>query len=120
MARIDMFRNEAATDSFAAGTVIFQQGDVGDAMYVVKAGEIEIQVDGETIDLVEPGGVFGELALIDDGKRSATAVARSDCDLARIDENRFLFMVQGTPFFALEVMKIMADRIRKANSALHP
>ena len=59
------------------------------------------------------GGVFGEMALIESGVRSAKAVARTDCALVPIDERRFSFLFQQTPQFALQVMKIMAERLRR-------
>ena len=60
-----------------------------------------------------PGGIFGELALIDSSPRSAAAVAHTDCRLAVIGERRFIFLVQQTPYFALEVMSVMAQRLRR-------
>jgi CRP-like cAMP-binding protein len=58
------------------------------------------------------GGIFGEMSLIDDKPRSATARARTDCELVPIDEGRFLELVHQKPGFALEVMKVMAERLR--------
>ncbi|HEU5100134.1 MAG TPA: Crp/Fnr family transcriptional regulator [Roseiflexaceae bacterium] len=60
-----------------------------------------------------PGGIVGEMALIDDRPRSATAVAATDCRLVPIDERRFTFLVQQTPMFALAVMRVMAERLRR-------
>jgi CRP-like cAMP-binding protein len=59
---------------------------------------------------------MGEMALIDSQPRSATAVALTDCSLAVIDEKRFLFMVHETPFFALDIMRILAERLRQMNA----
>jgi CRP-like cAMP-binding protein len=58
------------------------------------------------------------MALIDQAPRTATAVAKTECKLAVIPERRFLFMVQQTPHFALQIMKVMADRLRKMNARL--
>jgi CRP-like cAMP-binding protein len=64
------------------------------------------------------GGVFGEMALIDTGTRSATAIAKTDCRLVPINERRFQFLVQQTPNFALQLMRIIADRLRRMDSRL--
>ena len=62
---------------------------------------------------VEPGGVLGELALVDKGPRSATAVAKTDCKIAPVDERRFTFLVQEHPYFAKHIMSVMANRLRR-------
>jgi CRP/FNR family cyclic AMP-dependent transcriptional regulator len=98
--------------AYAAGTVIFQEGAHGDFMYVVQEGQVDILVHDKVMETVQPGSILGELALIDKRPRSATAVARTDCKLAAVDQHRFTFMVQETPFFAIHVMEVMADRLR--------
>jgi len=100
---------------FPTGTTIFSEGSPGDVMYVVLYGEVEIRVGSQLVDLIKPGDLLGEMALIDSKARSATAVAKSDCRLAPINEKRFLFMVHETPFFALHVMRTLADRLRRMN-----
>ncbi len=102
--------------SFAAGEKIFEAGDPATEMYVVSEGEVEISIQGRVVDCVGPGGIFGELALIDDAPRSASAVARGDCTLARVDRRRFEYLIQVTPFFAIEVMRSMANRLRARTS----
>ncbi len=97
---------------FAAGQVIFKQGDVGDFMYVIQEGEVDILLHDKVVETVEPGGILGELALIDNRPRAATAVARTDCKIVPIDENSFAYMVQETPHFAIHVMEVMAERLR--------
>jgi len=106
------------TENFAAGKVIFRAGEPGDVMYVIAEGEVEIRVGNQVVEIAGPGTIVGEMALIDRSPRSATAVAKTDCKLAPIDQRRFEFMVQQTPFFSLTVMKIMADRLRKTNSLI--
>jgi len=67
---------------------------------------------------VEPGGMFGEMALIEHLPRSATAIAVSASRLSPIDQRRFLFLVQHHPFFALEVMQVLAHRLRQMDATL--
>jgi CRP-like cAMP-binding protein len=115
-ATISLFRNATDCESFSAGQVIFQEGQPGDVMYAVSEGEVDILVRDKVIDTVGPGGILGEMALIDAKPRSATARARTDCKLVPISEKRFTFLVQQTPHFALQVMRVMADRLRRMDA----
>jgi len=98
---------------FAAGDVIFAKGDKGDTMYVVRNGEVAIERDGRVMESLGGGGIFGEMALIDGSPRSATVRAKTDCEVAPINEKTFLFLVHETPFFAIAVMRTLADRLRR-------
>jgi CRP/FNR family cyclic AMP-dependent transcriptional regulator len=101
---------------FTAGQTIFAVGDPGDVMYVVKEGEVEVLVRDRVVETIGPGGILGEMALIDHSPRSASARAKTDCQLVPIDEARFKFMIQQTPFFAIEVMRVMTRRLRHMNA----
>jgi CRP-like cAMP-binding protein len=100
---------------FAAGDVIFAEGDKGDAMYVVRNGEVTVERDGRIMETLGGGDIFGEMALIDGAPRSATARAKTDCEVAPINEKTFLFLVHETPFFAIAVMRTLAGRLRHMN-----
>ena len=69
------------------------------------------------LETVGPGSVFGELALIDQKPRSATAVVTRDCRLVAVGERRFTTLVQQTPYFALEIMHILANRLPRNTSS---
>jgi CRP-like cAMP-binding protein len=99
-------------EQFTEGTNIFREGEFGDRMYVVKEGEVELSVHGKVITAVAKGGIIGEMVLIDKKPRSATARAKTDCQLVPIDEERFLALVHQNPGFALEVMRVLVDRLR--------
>ncbi len=103
-------------EAYAAGQPIFTAGQPGDTMYVVKEGEVEVVINGKVIDTVGPGGILGEMALIDKRPRSATAIAKTDCKLVSVNEQRFQRLVQQTPHFALQVMKVMAQRLRQMDA----
>ena len=114
---LNLFR-DVETTNFAAGDHVFREGDRGELMFVVIEGDVEI-LDGSTVlEIAGPGSIIGELALIDDGPRSAAVVAKTDVKRVPVNRRRFEFMVQETPFFALTVMKILADRIRATNAKL--
>jgi CRP/FNR family transcriptional regulator, cyclic AMP receptor protein len=95
------------------GQTVCREGDPAHEMYVVTEGEIEIRIGETVIDTVSPGGLFGELALIDKAPRSATAVAKTYAKIVPITERRFTFLLQQTPHFALEVMRVMAERLKR-------
>jgi CRP-like cAMP-binding protein len=112
---INLFRNKQGTP-YTAGQTVIQAGEKGQSMFVVLDGQLDIKVADTVIDVVGPGSIFGEMALIDDTPRSASVVAKTDCRLIEIDRRRFEFMVAETPYFALAVMEVMANRLRKANT----
>jgi CRP-like cAMP-binding protein len=115
---MDLFRNEENTQSFAAGQKIFSEGDTGELMYVVVKGQVDVLIHGKLVEQLDAGGVIGEMALIDTGTRSATAIAKTECKLVPISKKRYQFLVQQTPNFALQLMRIIADRLRRKDSPL--
>ena len=115
-AKLAMFATDPNPRVCEAGEAIFNAFDMGSEMYVVLEGEVELRIDSRVLETLGPGEPFGEMALIDQAPRTATAIAKTACKLAVIPEKRFLFMVQTTPHFALQIMKVMADRLRKANA----
>src|SRR5438874_4688114 len=115
MAKFEMFRNQDNSESFSAHDTIFEKGDPRTVMYVVQEGEVEIRLGGKVLEVVGPNGIFGEMAMVDGKSRTATAVARTDCKLVPIDQKRFQFLIQQTPYFALEVMRVLVERLRRAD-----
>lgn len=114
-----LFHHETDLHELPAGQALFSEGDaLNDTMYVLMSGTAEILVGGRVMEAAEPGAILGEMAMIDQGVRSATVRARSDCSLVAIDRRRFNFLVQQTPNFALRVMRVIANRLRKADRAL--
>ncbi len=111
-------RNGVSLQSFAAGDKIFVTDDDASVMYVVRSGRVNIMASGVVLETVGPGGLFGEMALIDGESRSATAVAVEDTEVAPVDRAAFLFMIRQSPDFALEVMSVLAARIRRMNEGL--
>jgi CRP-like cAMP-binding protein len=117
-AHLDMLRRAGDERALADGETVFVQGETGRVMYAVVEGAIEIVVHDHVIEVVEPGGVFGEMALIDHHERSATARSRGESSITMIDEKRFLFLVQNHPTFALEMMRVLASRLRHMDEIL--
>jgi len=97
------------------GQIIFEQGQAGKFMFVIKEGAVEIQIKDKPISTLGVGESFGEVSLIVDSPRSATIIAKTDCKLVLIDQKYFDFLVQNTPYFASNIMQIVTQRLLKAD-----
>ena len=106
----------AEPSRFSAGEVIFEKGETGDRMYVVKEGAVSLKDSERLVDSVGTPGLFGELALIESAPRALTAVADTDTELVEIGARQFWVLVHETPGFAHLVMSVMARRLRNAGS----
>lgn len=111
------------TRPLEAGEVLFRAGDPGQAMYVVTKGTVEIFITdlaGQKIVLAEcgPGEVFGELAMLDAGPRTASAVALENTELLEVDRADLLFLVSRKPEAALHLLGAMGAMTRKADLLL--
>jgi CRP/FNR family cyclic AMP-dependent transcriptional regulator len=104
--------------TFQAGEKIFIQDDDGAHMYVVRSGRVNIVASGTILENIGPNGIFGELALLDGAPRSATAVALEPTEVAVIDERAFLYMVEKDPKIALQLLRRLAERLRRMNQSL--
>jgi CRP/FNR family transcriptional regulator, cyclic AMP receptor protein len=108
----------APARDYKAGDVVFKEGDVADALFIIQSGEVEIRLGNRVLEKLPQYSIFGEMALIDASPRSATAAAASDVKLVPVTEKQFLFLISNTPHFALNVMRIMARRLRVMNKSL--
>jgi CRP-like cAMP-binding protein len=109
---LGLFDHEKNVVTFKAGDVIFREGEPGDKMYVIQEGTVDIMLHSRLLESAQRGTIIGEMALIDNSPRSGDAIARTDVRLIAVDQKRFMFMVQETPFFAIRVMHVMAERLR--------
>jgi CRP-like cAMP-binding protein len=101
------------------GNVIMVEGQTGALMYVVVEGRVVITLRGAVLQHVGPGGVFGELALIDQSARAADATAETDCSLLAINRNVFLSLVKSDPTFAVSLLTAVAERVRNMAAGLN-
>ncbi len=113
MADVD-FKLLASADfrSYAAEDVIFREGDRGEELFVIRSGKVLIRAGERVVETLGQHEMFGEMALIDNSPRSATAVAASAVELVPVGSKQFLFLVSETPHFALNVMRVLARRLR--------
>jgi CRP/FNR family cyclic AMP-dependent transcriptional regulator len=97
---------------YPAEKMIMQEGSAGALMYVVLEGNVAISIKGGLVAKVGPGGVFGEMALVDQAVRAATAKAESDCTLLAINRNAFLQLVKTSPAFGIALLNGIAERAK--------
>ena len=99
------------------GQVVFSAGEPSREMFIVRTGTVDLKIGDTLIETVGQGGVFGELALVDPAPRSAPAIAGPDCSLVLVEEHSFNDLLRRVPGLGLEIMRVMARRLRRAN---HP
>ncbi len=116
--KIHLFRNEASCLRFKKGEVIFRQGEAGEEMFIVRSGRVELRIGGSLLYTVEQDEVFGEMAIVDDAPRCATAIVMEDCEVVAISQQRFLQAVQANPVFAFLMLKVLSHRLRATNAVL--
>jgi CRP/FNR family transcriptional regulator, cyclic AMP receptor protein len=97
---------------YERGKVIMVQGQIGNLMYVVLEGRVAITLRGSVIERVGPGGVFGEMALVDQSPRAANAAAETDCTLLAMNRAVFLNLVRADPLFGVSLLTAIAERVR--------
>ncbi len=109
-----------AESRYAAGGIVFSEGDPGRDFFIVARGEVEIwrehgQPEGELLEIYGPGGMFGEMALIDDRPRCATVVAREPVRLIRIDRDDFFGAIESSTRVSMAIMRSITAKIRSSN-----
>lgn len=108
--------------SFAKGEVIFRDGDDGECAYVVQSGSVDISkdADGHSVVLgtIRDAGMFGEMSLIDDAPRMATATAAEDTECIVIQKKEFQINLRGTPPFVTMLVHMLIKNVRSVSDQL--
>jgi signal transduction histidine kinase len=117
---LQALRSIAEERKFSASQEIFKEGDLGDAIYVLKDGTVEISglIDGDVrrvFSVIGPGDVFGEMAVLEDKPRSACATAKSDARVYRIPRVEMLDLVEKSPSLAMALLREISHRLREFN-----
>ena len=113
--------NISSEKTYSKKNIVFHEGDYGDALYIIKSGRIKIAkvaIDGreKTLTILKTGEFFGEMAILDDMPRSATAEAMdNDVKLLAISKNDFERLIIENPSIAIRIMKDLTKRIRQVN-----
>ena len=118
--QLEQLVSYARTRRVAAGTTLFSKGDPGTELFAVSTGTVKISVpapDGREamFNLLHPGEIFGESALLDGRPRTADAMAMTDCELTVIERRDFLAFVHGEPNVALQLIALLCERLRIAS-----
>ncbi|MDX2257822.1 MAG: cyclic nucleotide-binding domain-containing protein [Hyphomicrobiaceae bacterium] len=113
-----MAAGSTKTRRYGADERLFIEGDAGDQLFIVRSGRIAIKSAGAIVENIGPGGILGEMALIDGSPRSATAIAAEPSEVAVIDRAAFLSLVRNDGDFALLLMRLLAHRLRRANASV--
>ena len=111
-------KSAAATIKVPTGGVIFSQGEIGECMFIVQSGVIDMVIGEKVIETIGPNEALGFMSMIDDEPRSSTARAKEPCELSLIDARTFRFMVDEVPNFASYIMGVLARRIRGMSKAM--
>jgi len=111
-------KGACSTIKVPAGGTVFNRGEVGDCMYIVQSGVIDMVIGDKVVETVGANEAIGFMSMIDDKPRTSTAKAREDCELSLIDARIFRFMVDEVPNFATYIMGVLARRIRGMSQAM--
>ena len=103
---------EFETVRFKANTVVMTQGDIGNSMYILISGEVNVDVDGQTIATLEDKNIFGELAIFDPEPRSATITTTKDTVLFTIKSDVVYDLISRYPNVSRGIIKILSQRVR--------
>lgn len=99
-------------------SIIMKEGQAGTFMYLVKSGKVAIAVGSSVVEIVGPGGTFGEMAVVDQSPRTARAGALEECELLAIDRAALIGVVKKEPAFAMALLRAVAERLRHMNAQL--
>jgi CRP/FNR family transcriptional regulator, cyclic AMP receptor protein len=102
-------------EEFEKGAILFNEGDIGDCMFIIYKGEVKIHKGATALAVLKEKEVFGELSLLDSETRSASATANTDCFLFKIDQEPFYELVETRPEVAKGFIKILCQRLRAQN-----
>lgn len=108
--------------TYQKGEIVFEEGSLGQEMYIIASGAVRLTTmkKGRETELarMQTGEFFGEMALVDAAPRSGTiTVDDNDTQLIELDVDRFLYLVQQQPVFALTVMQALCQRVRRREAA---
>ena len=103
---------------FAAGSLVFQYGEPGDALYVIRSGQVEIFVKDDTgnrlvLEVAGIGDYFGELSLLDKGARTASVIVTEDLDALKLDRKHLESFLERTPHASIDMLTVMGRRMRQ-------
>lgn len=118
VAQLESLLPKSSTVRHPAQAIIMKEGQAGTFMYLVKSGRVAIALAGAVVEVVGPGGTFGEMAVIDQSPRTARAGALEETELLAIDRATLLDVVRRQPVVAMAMLRAIAERLRHMNQTL--
>lgn len=116
LAALERKLDHATVVRFAEGHQIMEAGQPGTTMYIVLEGRVTIAINNKIVEKLTAGGVFGEMALVDQSPRTASAIARTDCALLSMNRQALIELVKADPAVGMAMMRCVANRMRYMNS----
>jgi len=107
---------QRAPQAYPAGRAVMKEGDKGGFMYVVLTGRVAVSIKSAVVGRIGSGGVLGEMALLDQSPRAASAVAETDSSLLPINRGDFLALVKSMPAFGVALLRALAQRVAQMNA----
>jgi CRP-like cAMP-binding protein len=118
VAQLEQALPRASTVRHWAGTVVMREGQKGAFMYLVKSGRVWITIGGTPVEAVVAGGTFGEMAVVDQSARTASATTETECELLQLDRTSLLTTIQRHPAIAMSLLRAVTERLRYMNEQL--
>ena len=118
LASLEQKLERATTMRYSAGKAIMNEGDAGTSMYIVLDGSVAISIKGKVVEMVTAGGTFGEMALVDQSPRTASAIAETETALLAINRSALIALVKHEPAVGLTMLRSVAARLRHMNAML--
>lgn len=120
---LTMILKAARSVEFAKGSMVFQEGDGGDDLFVIMSGRVKVVLEGEqgqevTLAILEEGNFFGEMALLESVPRSATVITLEPCQFLQLDQNSFFVLLQNHPSMGVKILKNLSSRLRAASEKI--
>jgi CRP-like cAMP-binding protein len=119
LAALEARLERATVLSYEPGSVIMREGDAGTTMYVILRGQIDVTIKGSLVESASTGATIGEMALVDQSARAATATARTECKLLAVNRRALIEIVKAEPAIGMAMMRSMAARLRNMNILLN-
>lgn len=116
---VEIFQKAPSPQTFLAGEVIFQEGELGNIVYGIIEGEVDLWIKNQIVETIKKGDIFGQGALVQpEGIRASTAIAKTDCLIGWLEKPQFLFAIEHTPMFAVELFRSFSTRTRTLKQKL--
>jgi CRP/FNR family cyclic AMP-dependent transcriptional regulator len=117
--QLQLIARSADEISVPAGTVLVDQGQTGREAFMILDGQVTVKRNGRKLATLGPGSIVGELALLDHGPRTATAVADTDLTVLVVDRRHFLAIIESSHTLTSRLLEYLAGRIRELDKTVY-